>query len=99
MTCCLVLKRFLVGSLLCSLLGVFCFGCAPVSGVYSTGEAAMEDSAAGNYELAMAALAVNDYLLAREYFNKAVVTAVSQQLYQDSLAGLERTNLLIKGQR
>ncbi|MEN8257756.1 MAG: hypothetical protein ABFS09_07820 [Thermodesulfobacteriota bacterium] len=83
------------------LLSLTTSGCAGNSGSdqFSPREMAIERKARNSYEHAIAYMGKGHYLLARQQFSEAAAMAMSQELHDDSLAGLARVEKIIAARR
>ena len=66
---------------------------------FSSREMDIERNARHCYEHAVAYMGKGHYLLARQQFSEAAAMAMSQELHDDSLAGLARVEKIIEARR
>ncbi len=84
-----------------ALLLLTLFGCVSNSGPdkFAAREMDIERKARQCYEHAIAYMGKGHYLLARQQFSEAAAMAMSQELHEDSLAGLARVEKIIAARR
>lgn len=63
------------------------------------GEMAVERKARDNYEHGIAYMGKGHYLLARQQFSEAAAMAMSQELHDDAVAGINRVDKIIAQRR